>query len=420
MKALFHFTFFLSPFLALGILYFLYVRLLRVKLRWQALVFALLAAAVGKSLWFRLFGGNMFYPDIASEVVVDAMGCAYSFAMLLAGLALVPPYRWRGRGVVLPVVALLLMAWGSYEALRVPDVVRHEVVLPSLPRSFDGLRVAQISDIHCSPAARRHYVADIVETVNALKPDLVCITGDFVDGPPSLRYDDLAPLKGLKAPLGVLGCTGNHEFYSNYALWRPIFESWGIRMLDNAHVAITNSGDVLVIGGVLDKTGTQYRDFDGKSRNWSGGEPVGALPEDLEMPEFACFDAPDPAVAFSNAPPSTCRILLQHRPINLLTNSLNGVNLQLSGHTHGAPLWGTGPLIAAMNEGHAAGFYREGALSLYVTPGAGQWVGFPIRLGVSSEIALLTLRNSRAPRHGWASKEKVVRPSSDVQERDAP
>ncbi|MCQ2389840.1 MAG: metallophosphoesterase [Kiritimatiellae bacterium] len=392
MKALCYFTFFLSPFLALGVLYFLYVRLLRVKLRWQALVFALLAIAVGKSLWFSIFGDHMFYPDIASEVVVDAIGCAYSYAMLLAGLALIPPYRWRGRGVVLPVVALLLMVWGSYEALRVPDVVRREIVLPGLPRSFDGLRVAQISDIHCSPAARRHYVADIVETVNALKPDLICITGDFVDGPPSLRYDDLAPLKDLKAPLGVLGCAGNHEFYSNYALWRPIFESWGIRMLDNAHVAFTNGNDVIVVGGVLDKTGTQYRKWDGKSRNGSGGDPAGPLPEDPEMPEFACFDAPDPAVAFSNAPPSTCRILLQHRPINLYTNALNGVNLQLSGHTHGAPLWGTGPLIAAMNEGHAVGLHREEGLSLYVTPGAGQWVGFPIRLGVPSEIALLTLR----------------------------
>jgi len=260
-----------------------------------------------------------------------------------------------------------------------------EIVVEGLPQSFDGTRLVQISDLHCSPSARRDYVQGVVDRVNSLNPDIVCITGDFVDGNPKLRENDMAPLGELRARWGVYGCMGNHECYSEYHKWRPIFTRMGIRMLDNAHVVITNGAGRLALGGVVDRSAKSYY-LDGKR---------GGKPKDKNGKLRRRWPKTDVKAAFSNAPPEVCRILLQHQPINTMTNAINGVKLQLSGHTHGAPILGFGWLIGAMNEGHSVGLYHEHGLTLYVTSGAGQWVGFPLRMGVPSEIAELTLRCGR-------------------------
>ena len=324
-----------------------------------------LAALLAKRFWLRLFGGGWPDVDLPVQACVLISG-AFMFGVTLGFFALLPPYRWwRARAAAFAVLAAALTAWGLYEGLRLPDVNSREVEVEGLPASFDGLRVVQLSDIHCSPMLRRDYVQGIVDRVNALKPDVVCITGDFVDGSPEARFADLEPLSDIRARLGVFGCSGNHEFYSGYDRWRWHFERFGIRMLDNACATLTNGTDAIAIGGVTDPAGVRF--------GWPG---------------------PDVEAAFSNAPATTCRILLAHRPTELAAHARHGVRLQLSGHTHGAAIWGLAWLpVAWMNDFHVKGLYREGGATLYVTPGSGQWMGYPLRIGTPSEIAAFTLRS---------------------------
>ena len=334
------------------------------RLRWRgavALALVLLLASQ-KFVIYHLFGGDAFVPRLP-ELFVNATGWAYSSFMLLVLFSLLPPWKWwRPRAVVLACLALALAGWGIWEGVRVPDVKRVELSVQGLPAAFDGLRLVQLSDLHCSPAARKARTQGIVDAVNALKPDLVCITGDFVDGSVGERADDLSPLRDLRARLGVFGCPGNHEYYSDYAAWRPVYESFGVHMLDNAHVVFTNGSDRLVLGGVTDFAAADNR--------------FGAR-----------FSAPDVKQAFRGAPANTCRILLQHRPIFERLNAGYGVRLQLSGHTHGGALLGFDLLVARMgNHGHVRGLYHFDDIDLYVNSGTGQWAGFPLRLGVPAEI----------------------------------
>lgn len=335
-----------------------------------------------KFLIYKVFGGDSFVPDLP-ERFVNLTGWTYSSCMVLFGFACV---WWaiclvrrcvcrtrkatsvrRDRVVLLAcaVVAMMIAGWGIWEGVRVPRVRNVSLAIKGLPREFDGFRIVQISDLHCSPAARKHRTAGIVACVNALKPDLVCITGDSVDGSPEQRSDDLSPLKDLKAVHGVLGCSGNHEYYHDYLLWGQIYEAWGIQMLDNAHRVITCGQGKLVVGGVTDRVAL-----------WNTTRVMAG---------------PNLAKAFAGAPPDGCRILLQHQPINLALASAARVRLQLSGHTHGGAIWGLDRLVKRMNQGHVRGIYQVGDTTLYVCPGTGQWAGFPLRLGVPAEISVLTL-----------------------------
>ena len=352
----------------------LLVRPAKLKLPWTCIVLAILGAMLGRDFWYRLLGGHPYYPDI-SEGLCNLFGWCYSFGIILAALSILPPYRWwRVRAVVCVFASIVLTCWGHYEVLRLPAVNSYEVEVAGLPPSFDGIRIVHVSDIHCSPSSRRAYVQGIVDRVNAAKPDIVCITGDFVDGSPEARLADMEPLADLRSRWGVFGCTGNHEFYSvGYSAWQPHFAALGIRMLDNDHAIVTNASDMLAIGGVIDPVGMRKRTRSGQ-----------------------CWPAPDVEKAFLGAPPDACRILLSHRPTNLQEHARHGVKLQLSGHTHGAVIWGVAWLpVAALNDWHVKGFFKEGDLTLYVTPGAGQWAGYQLRLGVPSEIAVLTLRRAK-------------------------
>jgi len=317
-----------------------------------------------KFLVFRGLGGDAFNPLLPQGVVV-AWGWMESViwvalpvsvvAVLFA--AVVRPFRRLAFPTVI-VLSLVLATYGMWEGVRVPPVVEREVVVEDLPAEFEGYRIAHLSDLHGSSAARRGKFAAIVERVNAAKPDLVAITGDMVDGFPEYRADDLEPLKGLAPKDGTFICSGNHECYFSIDRWEPYYERWGLRTLRNAWTEIRRGNGRLVIGGLDD----------------------GSIGE-------------RPSLVFDGAPSDGCRILLQHRPLSCERNGQTlGVRLQLSGHTHGGAMPLLSHLVALENEGHVRGFYREGRLLLHVSPGTGQWAGFPLRLFNPSEISILTLK----------------------------
>lgn len=271
--------------------------------------------------------------------------------------------RRRGRGRAFAVAALVaagLAAYGIVEGVRVPSVAVREVWFADLPEEFDGYRLVHLSDLHCSSVARRWKIEGIVRRVNALDADAVAITGDFVDGAPEIWARELEPIRGLSAKDGVFASTGNHERYWGFAAWEPLYREWGVRFLRNESVEIRRGGAVLALGG-------------------------------LDDPELGS----NPGAVFAGRGPDDFRVLMFHRPIWCARLAEEfGVRLQLSGHTHGGGTPGLDRLVANANEGHLRGLYREGPATLHVSPGSGQWGGYPLRFFDPAEITLLVLRRS--------------------------
>ena len=271
---------------------------------------------------------------------------------------------------VLLLISLLLAALGTHAALRVPSVTPVEIVVPGLPAAWDGLTVAQLSDVHASKTFPGNWLAGVVDAVNAARPDLIVITGDLFDGSPRQRFDDLRPLRRLRAPLGVYACPGNHEYFSGLTAWRPRFSSLGILLLENDHVLLRRNGAELILAGLSDDVAERF-----------------GLPR------------PDIRQALGSTEASLPLILMAHRPHlveQLKQLSRPGAALQLSGHTHGGQVFGLDLLVRRVNKGYLRGLYEIGPVRLYISTGTALWSGFPLRLGVPSEIPLITLRSPHA------------------------
>ena len=342
-------------------------------------------AALSKFTFYAVVGGNGFNPDLPAGLIWF-YGWIYAAAILLTGFAFVcrigdgvlrlcrHPVRLRAkriRTVLLALAAAAVSLWGVYEGVCIPSVHRVEIFYRDLPPAFDGYRIVHLSDLHCSTAARRGRFERIVARVNALEPDLIAITGDFVDGTPEERRNDLEPIAKLKAKDGVWGCTGNHEAYWDWPGWADLFRTWDVRFLSETLLHPNNvikRGDAaLVLGGLTDPAF-----FKG-------------MPHPLSA-----------SLAFRNTPPGAFRILLFHRPsTEEIGSAAAGVRLQLSGHTHGGAVPILRLLVSFVNEGHVRGLYEFApGRFLHVSPGTGQWAGFPLRLFNPAEITEIVLRVS--------------------------
>lgn len=269
--------------------------------------------------------------------------------------------------VALAAAVLGPTAFGVGEAVAVPALREEEARLRRLPREMDGLRVAQISDLHMSSLLKRDWVAAVVDLVLSQKPDLIVLTGDMVDGPPELRMESARELSRLTAPLGVFACVGNHEYYSGYAGWVRVFGELGLHMLLNSHAVLRPGGGELVLAGVTDPVARTF-----------------GLP------------GPDMEAALAGAPAGAPCILLEHRPGFAPIRARQGVDFQLSGHTHGGQAPGLREIVSAFNKGYVRGWFDVDGMPLYVSPGAGLWGGFPIRIATPSEVAVFTLRSGAA------------------------
>ena len=336
------------------------------KLLWTAvlLVFAL------KPLLFCACGDGADVAECVPELpdsIIFVLETGYFGSLALAGLSLVWWTR-RGRVWLLPTLAFGSALWGMVGGLALPSVREVELAFPNLPERLDGYRILQISDIHASPAARRWRTQAIVGRANAQRADLVCLTGDLADGRAEYAARFIEPSRGLKARDGVWAVTGNHEYLNQSAAWRDLYAAWGIRFLVNTCV-FPQAG--LALGGVNDR-----------SARWRGTSVYGALP--------------DVAEAFAAATNGEFRVLLEHDPLTAERNLREGgVDLQLSGHTHGFFFPGLARIMASHYGGYVRGLYRRGDAAVYVNPACGQWRGFPLRYFNPQELTLITLRRSR-------------------------
>ncbi|MFI1567032.1 metallophosphoesterase [Streptomyces sp. NPDC020490] len=249
------------------------------------------------------------------------------------------------------------VGYGTYGVLRGPRVKRVTVPLAKLPRAAHGYRIAVVSDIHLGPVLGRGFAQKVVDTVNATRPDLVAVVGDLVDGSVRDLGPAAAPLRQLTAPAYFV--TGNHEYFSGAEQWVEEVRRLGLHPLENAR--------------------TELPWFDLAGVNDLQGEREG--------------QGPDFGKALGDRDPSRACVLLAHQPVQVHEAVRHGVDLQLSGHTHGGQLW-PGNFLAAAANPTVAGLERYGDTQLYVTRGAGAW-GPPTRVAAPSDITVIQLASTR-------------------------
>lgn len=255
---------------------------------------------------------------------------------------------------------LATVGYGAYGVLRGPSVKRITVPLARLPRAAHGFRIAVVSDIHIGPILGRAHTRRIVDTINATSPDLVAVVGDLVDGSVADLGSAAEPLASLRARHGSYFVTGNHEYFSGAQQWVDHVRELGLVPLENARVEIEG--------------------FDLAGVNDIAGETEG--------------QGPDFARALGDRDRGRAAVLMAHQPVVIHDAVEHGVDLQLSGHTHGGQLW-PGNYLAELANPTVAGLERYGDTQLFVSRGAGAW-GPPVRVGAPSDITVVELASRQA------------------------
>ena len=255
----------------------------------------------------------------------------------------------RQAAIVAVLAAIVVVVGGLLHVARGPLVRRVRIPLARLP--VTSYTIVHLTDVHIGPMIGRAFAELLVQRVNALSPDLIVITGDLVDGKLSELQQHIEPLRELRARDGVYAVTGNHEYYWNPEPWLAHLRSLGIRILRNEHTTIAGAFE---LAGVDDST---------------AGEDVPR--------------------AVAGRDPQLPLVLLAHHPRTITRAIKAGVDLQLSGHTHGGQMLPLG-WLARLFDPKVAGLARFGPTWLYVSEGTGFW-GPPLRVGTSCEIAAITL-----------------------------
>jgi predicted MPP superfamily phosphohydrolase len=255
------------------------------------------------------------------------------------------------------------------------EISRHELVteqrsiaIEHLPESFDGFRIAQISDFHYAAYTEPFYIERVVERVNALRPDLVLLTGDFVSMSPieKSKAQDYAPLCAailgrLECPL-LYGVLGNHDWMVNGAAVTSSLRAVNIHILDNQYLPLEREGQRIWLAGVAD-----------------------ALSQDVNIPRAI------PPHALIDREPV---LFMCHEPDMLDVVARYGVDLMLSGHTHGGQVrlpFMPPYFLPPLGQRYVAGHFVRRRTQLYVNRGIGA-VGLPFRFNCPSEITEITLR----------------------------
>lgn len=280
----------------------------------------------------------------------------------------------------------------GFAAERLHYVV-HEVPVPiaNLPSALEGLRIAQISDIHMSGYMTREQVRRAVDMVNELAPDLAVVTGDFITGAGDSLEDCVAEIARIRAALGTLGCNGNHEIYAGFEdLAQQLFARSGMRLLREENVQLVWRGTAFNVIGV-----------DYQRQRTAQGRPFPML---QNVQSLVRNDVPN--------------ILLSHNPNAFPRAAQMGIELTLAGHTHGGQVqveildhsftparfitdftaglyhrpFDKTSVSANMTAPHIS-YAGPAKAALYVNRGLGT-VGAPIRIGVPPEITLLTLKRA--------------------------
>ena len=253
------------------------------------------------------------------------------------------------------------VGFGMTRALGDAEVIDVPITLARLPPALDGFTIVQLTDLHVGGTIGRTFISELVERTNALEADLIALTGDFVDGSVDELREAVAPLAALRAPHGVFFVTGNHEYHAGAEPWIAHFQTLGIRVLRNERASITRDGASFELAGIEDHGAHRYGRPADLSRALAGRDPARAV------------------------------VLLAHQPRQVHEAAKHGVDLQLSGHTHGGQVWPWHYLVSIQQGGLLAGRYTIADTQLYVSRGPSYW-GPPVRVGAPPEITRVILR----------------------------
>jgi predicted MPP superfamily phosphohydrolase len=274
--------------------------------------------------------------------------------------------------------AIFGISYGAYDY----RVLRRTIRLPNLPRAFDGIRIGQISDIHCNPAYYRSKIRSGIELFVQEKPDVIFFTGDLVNYRTSELYEYSDMLRLLRAPMGVFSVTGNHD-YGDYISWPTpaakqknlqdfiqAHRELGFDLLMNEHRFLRTGGEQIAILGV---------------ENWGKGR----------FPKFGRVD-----LAHKGTEEAPVKLLLSHDPSHwdaIVRPEFPDIDVMFAGHTHGFQMgieigdfrWSP----AKYSYVQWADLYREGDQYLYVNRGFG-CLGFLGRIGMPPELTIIELKRA--------------------------
>jgi predicted MPP superfamily phosphohydrolase len=275
----------------------------------------------------------------------------------------------RGQPVVVPATAymwtylsgLVVCGYGVLVRRRWVRVVTRPVRVTGLPAEFDGLRIAQLSDLHLGTLTPRSWGMRWARAANAAAPDLTVVTGDLVTSGSAYTQDIADVLGELRAPRGVYSSMGNHDYFGDEEQLVAALRGRGVTVLRNEGVALEKDGATLWLAAI-DDTWTRRDDL---------------------------------TRALARRPHGAPTVLLAHDPNRFDQAADAGVELVLSGHTHGGqvamPFFARALNLARMPYKYSLGVYERGISTLYVHPGLGT-TGPPMRLGAAPEVTILVLR----------------------------
>jgi predicted MPP superfamily phosphohydrolase len=266
----------------------------------------------------------------------------------------------RGAAIFAGLTAAGITGYGVRTALGGPRLDRVQIPLAKLPRAMDGTRLAVVSDIHLGPLTGSDHISRIVSMINSTDADVVCIVGDLVDGTVEELGAAAAGLRDIRSRQGAYFVTGNHEYYSGFREWVDEVARLDIRPLRNERLEIATGRGVFDLAGVNDP----------------GGEDFG--------------DPPDFARALGDRDTARPVVLMAHQPVVAHDAARYGVDLQVSGHTHGGQMVPFNYLVG-LQQPVVSGLGRVDGVPVYVTNGAGFW-GPPVRVGAPPQVTLIELR----------------------------
>ena len=270
----------------------------------------------------------------------------------------IPAFR-RWSLLITSGISVLLIAGGFINAV-IPVVKEYNITINKRVDGINKLRVAAVSDIHLGSIIRKRSIKKLSGMIEDMHPDVIFLLGDIVDGElgPVLRGDLLKYFKGPETTDGLYAITGNHEFIGGASRTIPYIESKGIRVLKD---------EVVILPGGIQLIGRLDRD----SRRFFNKErmPLEELMKGIDH--------------------SKPIILLDHQPFHLAETEKNGIDLQLSGHTHNGQMWPLNYLTRKIYE-LSYGYMKKGNSQIIVSSGFGLW-GPRIRLGSRSEVMLINI-----------------------------
>jgi uncharacterized protein len=283
------------------------------------------------------------------------------------------PYRRRfleQAAVAVSATPFVASAYGLLYGRLDLETTHQRVVIHRLPKALEGFRIVQLSDFHISPFMTAERIRRYATITNRLKPDLVALTGDYIAWDPEGQRDIVQALAALRAPCGVFGCLGNHDYETGIEeSIAHLFAGEGIRILRQERAPVQWNGETFNLIGI------DYEQF------LSSDHPGHKVERYLE----GCAKL---------VVPDLVNVLLSHNPNVFDRAAEMGIDLTLAGHTHGGQLSlefiHRGLCLSRLATPYVSGLYQKPGGQLYVNRGIGT-TGLPIRVGARPEITLLEL-----------------------------